>query len=562
MTNLLKDNAEIVEYLKNLTILCVDDEDEVRNSYESIFSVLVKEFIEAVNGEDGYEKFLHNKVDIILTDYRMPKLNGLDMVAKIRKKNQAIPVILTTAFDDKEIIIDAINLRVNNFIKKPIESHKMLNALFDSAKILIANQHLAEEKEKKLHTLEKKHTYNTYQEDLAFDKELNILRNDFYYQMIYTDNICLIDFLYQPLDIMSGDAYSARKIDENSNFYLMVDGMGKGLSASLTAMIMTTFVNQLIDKMIQFNDFNLETVVRESMLYIQPILLDEESLAIDFIVINNKTDELSYAKFAMPVLLMQNMHNEIIRIQSNNPPMCKYQKNIKISTYNVKNISKFLIYTDGLVENETTHDSKIYGSFIEEDFKNSFTKDDFKHSFMNKIEKQEDDITLIYIHRLKFTYNTLENQIFNTRLKEVDRANEWYSNLWKTLINNEALIYANELVFNELFMNAYEHGNIGINSHNKNLMLNDDIYYNTLLEVETQCDKKIKVDIFTANYNSSKYILTVITDEGIGFDTQILSKIFRNSRTFNGRGVFVSRKNSLGIYYNNKGNTVLFLNKI
>jgi two-component system, HptB-dependent secretion and biofilm response regulator len=57
-------------------------------------------------------------------------------------------------------------------------------------------------------------------------------------------------------------------------------------------------------------------------------------------------------------------------------------------------------------------------------------------------------------------------------------------------------------------------------------------------------------------------MVTQITDEGDGFDTQILSKIFRNSTKFNARGVFVSRKNSLGIYYNSKGNSVLYLNKI
>jgi hypothetical protein len=60
----------------------------------------------------------------------------------------------------------------------------------------------------------------------------------------------------------------------------------------------------------------------------------------------------------------------------------------------------------------------------------------------------------------------------------------------------------------------------------------------------------------------SSYIITKIVDEGNGFDTQVLSEIFRNSDTFNGRGVFVSRKNSLGIYYNAKGNSVLFLHKV
>jgi hypothetical protein len=92
-------------------------------------------------------------------------------------------------------------------------------------------------------------------------------------------------------------------------------------------------------------------------------------------------------------------------------------------------------------------------------------------------------------------------------------------------------------------------------------MLVDDTYFECLLEKEKTCAKTIEVKIYTLHYNSVKYIITMITDSGNGFDTQILSSIFRNSRTFNGRGVFVSRKNSLGIYYNRKGNSVLFLNK-
>jgi hypothetical protein len=58
------------------------------------------------------------------------------------------------------------------------------------------------------------------------------------------------------------------------------------------------------------------------------------------------------------------------------------------------------------------------------------------------------------------------------------------------------------------------------------------------------------------------YIITSILDEGNGFDTNILSEIFRNKAKFNGRGVFVSRRSSLGIYFNAKGNEVLFLHKL
>ncbi|MDA3908446.1 MAG: hypothetical protein PF437_05115 [Sulfurimonas sp.] len=80
------------------------------------------------------------------------------------------------------------------------------------------NKYLEESRNTKLQELEEKDKYSSYQEDLAFAKELNILRNDFYYQMLDSTYTALVDFSYQPLDILSGDAYSARRIDKNKTF--------------------------------------------------------------------------------------------------------------------------------------------------------------------------------------------------------------------------------------------------------------------------------------------------------------------------------------------------------
>ncbi|WP_455756956.1 PP2C family protein-serine/threonine phosphatase [Sulfurimonas sp.] len=417
-------------------------------------------------------------------------------------------------------------------------------------------------KNKKLKELQDKENYNVYQEDLGFEKELNILRNDFYYQMIYSRNISLVDFMYNPLDVMSGDAYSARRIDEHCTFYLMVDGMGKGMSASLTAMIMTSFVNHIFDKMIAHDSFDLSILVHETMEYIKPILLEEEALAIDYIVINNDENMMYYAKFGMPVLLMENDNNKIAKIVSNNAPLSKYQKTFNVSGYDITNITKFLIYTDGIVENTTIHDNKLYSDFIEEDFLNSFTRADLKKSFFDKIDIQEDDVTLIFINNLHHKTSNVTSMYFSSELESVDKANDWYSSILEKISSDNTAKYNANIVFTELFMNAYEHGSLGIDSELKQQLLDEDIYFETLNEKSQSCKKEIKVIVSEVLFNSQNYVITQIIDEGEGFDTQILSQIFRNSQAFNGRGVFVSRKNSLGIYYNSKGNSVLYLNKI
>ena len=542
----------LLDFLQTLTVLCVEDEKDIREVYKSIFSKLAKDVLFAKDGQEGLKQYKNNKIDIIITDQQMPKMTGVDMVAKIRDIDQDIPIILITAFNNPELLTKALNLNINSFVQKPIRHNEVIYALEKVTKILIANKYLKDKDE-----------YQSYQENLGFAKELNILRNDYYYQMMDSDGISLIDFLYNPIDVMSGDAYSARRIDEHSTFYLMIDGMGKGISASLTAMIMTSYINHLFDKMVALDSFDLDFIVGEAISFIKPILLEEEALAMDFIVINNKENKLYYAKFAMPVLLMLNIDDEIIRLKSNNPPLSKYQPNFRTSNVDINHITKFLIYTDGIVENETICEAIPYSEFIEDDFRSSFTRQELKDKFLSKIVDQEDDITLIFINKLNETKIDIAHKKFASRLNVLEEdAGLWYESIWQDLQASPKISYQANLVFTELMMNAYEHGNLGIDKQHKHTLLHDDIYFETILEKEKECSKLIEVTISKIVYKSNTYIITLIEDEGIGFDTQTLSEIFRNSHTFNGRGVFVSRKNSLGIYYNEQGNSVLYLNKL
>lgn len=561
-TNSTNIDISALSYAKSLTLLCVEDNISTQLIYGAIFEDFIQKIIFADNGEDGYQKFLDNEIDIIISDYDMPKLNGLEMIAKVRKKNQEIPIILVTAIEDIDVIVRALQLNVNNFIKKPIQSKEVLDAVANVSKLLIANKYLEEQRNKKLKELEEKDKYSTYQEDLAFAKELNILRNDLYYKMITSRYTTLVDFLYHPLDVLSGDAYSARIIDQDTTFYIIVDGMGKGLSASLSAMIITSFINHIIDRMIENNNYNLNDVISQSMDYIKPVLLDEEALAIDYIELNCSKNFIKYGKFAMPVTLMQTENDDIIRLKSNNPPLSKYTGDFNTSNYDISKIKKFLIYSDGIVENTTIYDDKPYSNFIEQDFKDSLTKEGFKTKVFNQIKEQEDDITLMFINRIDLHNTEIEKKVFETSLEEVDRANDWYADFWENITENTKTKYNSNVVFTELFMNAYEHGNLGIDLITKNQLLNDDIYFETLLEKEKNCTRSISVEIRKIVYSATTYIITQITDEGEGFDTHILSEIFRNSHSFNGRGVFVSKKSSLGIYYNSIGNSVLYLHKI
>jgi two-component system, HptB-dependent secretion and biofilm response regulator len=407
------------------------------------------------------------------------------------------------------------------------------------------------------------------QEELAFKKELNILRNDFYYQAVDCkkcgdeSKMLLIDALYSPLDILSGDAYSLRDVGEHGILVILVDGMGKGISASLSAILMTSFINYKVDTMMDRGTFKFKKLIKSSMRFIRAILLEDEMISVDFSLVNKRKGTLKYAKFAMPPTLLQDVNGEIIKIKSNNAPMNRYDNRFEITKMDIAAIEKFLFYTDGLVENSTTEDAESYEAFIQEDFQSSFIKQEFLGRYSKRIKEQEDDVTLIFINKFIVSKRILERNVFASSLEALQKADMWYESVWEKIDKKQTGVMENaQIVFTEMMMNAYEHGNLAIGSAQKQRLLQEDTYFSTLLAKELLCDKKIYVEIEEIEYKDMRYILTKIVDEGIGFDTNSLNKIFRNSKDFHGRGVYLSKQSSLGIYYNAEGNAVIFFHKV
>lgn len=134
--------------LKNITLLYVEDEDSVRNITTDYFSTLFKEIISARDGNEGFELFKTNKehIDIIVTDINMPKLNGIDMIKKIRSIDTNIPIIITTAYNDNKFLQDAISLGVRDFVLKPVDLKELLDSIKKTLEPLLLKENLEKEK--------------------------------------------------------------------------------------------------------------------------------------------------------------------------------------------------------------------------------------------------------------------------------------------------------------------------------------------------------------------------------------------------------------------------------
>ncbi len=91
------------EILKDINVLYVEDEEEVREFTTKTINNIVNQVIPAKNGKDGLEKYYDNQdINLILTDINMPKMGGLEMCKEIRKTNKEIPIVITTAHSDPD----------------------------------------------------------------------------------------------------------------------------------------------------------------------------------------------------------------------------------------------------------------------------------------------------------------------------------------------------------------------------------------------------------------------------------------------------------------------------
>ncbi len=125
------------EFLKNQTVLFVEDEELAREKLAKLLSKLFKTVILAINGEEGLKKFKESydsdeKIDLIISDINMPIMNGLEMIERIREIDLNVPLIFTTARSETENIIKAIDLNVSSYIIKPIDTTLLIKKISDA----------------------------------------------------------------------------------------------------------------------------------------------------------------------------------------------------------------------------------------------------------------------------------------------------------------------------------------------------------------------------------------------------------------------------------------------
>jgi c-di-GMP phosphodiesterase len=120
---------EITNVTNNLNVLFVEDDATVQNVTQRILSTFFPNIDLASDGKEGLEKFKQNNYDLVITDLAMPKLQGIDMIKQIKKIKPEVYIIILSAMNQPEKVIESMRIGIEGYLFKPLMFDKFLESL-------------------------------------------------------------------------------------------------------------------------------------------------------------------------------------------------------------------------------------------------------------------------------------------------------------------------------------------------------------------------------------------------------------------------------------------------
>ena len=151
--------------IQKKTILIIDDEISIRESLLSFFEDEGYTVFTAEDGDAGLDIYFNEKIDLVLTDLRMPKKDGIDVMRIIHAHEPDVPMIVVSGAGQKEDIINALRMGAKDYITKPIHD---LDKISHTVRQVLENKRLSDENKQYRMQLEKsENKYRSITENIA-----------------------------------------------------------------------------------------------------------------------------------------------------------------------------------------------------------------------------------------------------------------------------------------------------------------------------------------------------------------------------------------------------------
>jgi DNA-binding NtrC family response regulator len=129
-----------------IKILIVDDEEMMRNLLSKILKREKYQIVTACDGLEGLNKVQSEHIDIVISDMKMPRMNGFELLKHIKEDYPEIGVIIMTAYGDTYTVKDALLLGADEYITKPFKSYEIALVVERAYWRILSTRNITEEK--------------------------------------------------------------------------------------------------------------------------------------------------------------------------------------------------------------------------------------------------------------------------------------------------------------------------------------------------------------------------------------------------------------------------------
>jgi CheY-like chemotaxis protein len=123
--------------LHMLSVLYVEDDEAIREELARFLVRRLKSVHLAANGQEGLELYHQHKPDVVIADITMPVMDGLTMARAIREENNEVPIIVTTAHNEHDFLVESVKIGIDSYVHKPINANILLHNVLRNAQPIL-----------------------------------------------------------------------------------------------------------------------------------------------------------------------------------------------------------------------------------------------------------------------------------------------------------------------------------------------------------------------------------------------------------------------------------------
>lgn len=344
-----------------MNILVVDDARDMRLTIQYLLKKLGHQVDVAVDGEDAWGKLQQHDYQVVVSDWVMPRVDGLALCQRIRSADfpHYIYIILLTGMSGKQNLISGIEAGADDFATKPAELEELKVRLRSARRVLDLEMSLA----LKNKSLEEAHA--TIQKDLehASSTQLSVLPEPIISERLNTA------WLFKPAVFVGGDTFNYFFVEPDLFVFCGIDISGHGVSSAMISMSIQT-------SLIQSKGLYGGAITKERAAEIPHLFAQN----LNNMILNNKSEHYLTMLFG----IVDFSSNKIYYVQAGHPyPFFYHHADDRLETIEVTGFpvglfdtddfetqvlsfasgDKFIIYSDGISENK----SAINGDILEND---------------------------------------------------------------------------------------------------------------------------------------------------------------------------------------------------